>query len=276
MSAYSLPKDGVPETGSRPASGRAEAWLAGGGLAALAAAEAVTVRFDRGAGLALYALLLVALLFLSAHGAGREHLRRLSLGLAPVALLRVIGLGLPQSFLPPILNIAAVALPLALGVVIALRRSEAPAADLGLDPAPGPGVWLWYSLLALTGITLGAAEVAVLGKAPALPVVLPLGAVAAAAVLALGVGLLEELIFRGLLLHAAQAALGGPAAVIYVALFGALLQLGTGSFGQVALAFGLGLWFGWATLRSKTLYPAALAHALAVVVAYVILPLAAR
>ncbi|HEX9115320.1 MAG TPA: CPBP family intramembrane glutamic endopeptidase, partial [Anaerolineae bacterium] len=257
MAAFSVPE--APPATARPASSPAGTLAAGGALAGLALAEAATVWLGREVGLALYAGLLLALLVLAAAGGRAASLRRLGLGLATVPLLRVIGLGLPQPFLPPLIGLAAVALPLALGVAIALRRSEAPPSALGLNPAPGLQVLFWYPPLALTGFTLGVAEVLVLGKPPELPALSGLGLAAAALLLVLGVGFLEEIIFRGLVLQAIRTTRGGMVAVFYAALLGALLQLGTGSAGQVALTFVMGLWFGWVTLRSRTLYPAALA-----------------
>jgi hypothetical protein len=84
-------------------------------------------------------------------------------------------------------------------------------------------------------------------------------------------GLLEELIFRGLLLRAATGSLG-PWGLWYSSLLFATLQIGYRSPGHLVLAFSLGAIWAWTVQNTGSLVGVSLAHGLANVTVFLILP----
>lgn len=251
--------------------------LAGAALAGLLLAEILVAWVDRTLGAGLYALLFAGLLGFAGL-AEDDRIRRLSLSLSLVAFICVLAFAMPLSRLPALVAHAVIILPLLLATVAVLRRFDLPLTLVGLGPGQGSGVLVWYPVAALTGVILGFAEAGLLHPQSLFVVQLgkgvpPLWLALAAALLALG-ALLEETIFRGLLLHSLSALFGDGTALLYSAMLGAFLQLGYGALGsmtvaaQVTTALLAGLWFGWLTLRTRSIYPAALAHALSAVTAY--------
>jgi len=81
----------------------------------------------------------------------------------------------------------------------------------------------------------------------------------------------EELAFRGLLQTTALRAIGVPGLVLVSVLF-AVLHVSHRSGGYLAIMFGLGLIAAWTVLRTKSTLGVALAHVVASLVAYMLLP----
>ncbi len=76
--------------------------------------------------------------------------------------------------------------------------------------------------------------------------------------LSVGPALSEELAFRGLILQGLRSRLGAVSAVVVTALFFGVIHL---DIVQGVLAFVIGLYLGYLTVRSGSIYPALVAHA---------------
>jgi uncharacterized protein len=86
-----------------------------------------------------------------------------------------------------------------------------------------------------------------------------------------GVGVVEEIVFRGLLQRTAFSLLRGRGLVYVSALF-MVLHTGVGGGITALLMFGVGLLFSQLALRSGSLLGVAAAHGCANVLIYVVLP----
>jgi membrane protease YdiL (CAAX protease family) len=84
-------------------------------------------------------------------------------------------------------------------------------------------------------------------------------------------GVLEEVLFRGILQSVAQARLGGLGLVFVSALSG-LLQISSQGAAAALLVFALSLVFSWAVGRTRSVLGVGIAHGLANVGLFVILP----
>lgn len=79
------------------------------------------------------------------------------------------------------------------------------------------------------------------------------------------VPVVEEVLFRGVLMRSLCELLGERSGVVVQAVIFAIAHVrvfGGASGGQVLVAFGAGLVFGWVTSRTKRLAPAIVAHAI--------------
>jgi uncharacterized protein len=238
-------------------------WRLAAVLAALSAGEVAV-----GIGLPLVALgvdlvLLFGLIFLSGFGSEGERGLALALSLAP--LIRVTSLTLPPN-LPPLAwyMVASLCLLAACGIVARLLGYSL--ADLGCQAGDA------LDQLAIASLGLPVAVVAFLIDTK--PSWLPMSSVAAmlvsSAVLA-GVGVVEEIVFRGLLQRAAFSLLRGRGLVYVSALF-MVLHTGVGGGITALLMFGVGLLFAELAQASGSLLGVAAAHASANVLLYVVLP----
>ena len=127
------------------------------------------------------------------------------------------------------------------------------------------------TLTGLSGLGLGYLEYRILHPTP-LALSFTLGSIwLPALILLLFTGLLEELIFRGLLQRASQALLGnlGP---VYVSLAFAVLHIGYRSLADIAFVFAVGLLFSLVSGRSRSIWGVTLAHGLTNISLFLVFP----
>ncbi len=227
--------------------------LALGCLAAITIAEALTSFGNPRAGMALYCALLAALVI----GAGFLRLapaRCLLLGVSLAPMVRISSLALPLGGVPPALAALAAGIPpLAAGAVVVysagLSRQQ-----IGLQATRLHREGLLGSVGLLLGPLLYLAQRQPPAGAPSLSALwAPMLALA-------GVGVIEEVLFRGIMQATAVQALGRPGILLPAALYAVLMGSASLFVGGVALA--IGLLFGWIVQRRSSIVGVALAHAL--------------
>lgn len=157
-------------------------------------------------------------------------------------------------------------------MALALLRTIPLSADqVGLRPPSRPH-WPLVASVALSGLALGAIQYALL-RPPPLVGSPALGGVLLALVLLLGAGLLEEVLFRGILQATAIEVLGIWPGIVYGSVLFGALSIGQHSAAQVVFASGVAWYFSVVVLRTRTLLGVALAHGLTNILAYIIFPL---
>ena len=218
------------------------------------------------AGIATHSVLLVTLLCHADLGARAKRSLLLALALVPIARIATLVLPLVttqidyQWYLLP-----AVAMLLA-GLIVA-RQTGLSRLDLNLRVGSLP----LQLVIGLLGIPIGIIEYTILQPASMITepswreIWLP------AVALVVSSGLAEEFMFRGVLQATALATLGRRG-LIYVALVFAIQRLGNGSWLDAVLMFCVGLLFAWLVSDSLSLLGVSLAHGLASVMLYLILP----
>jgi|tagenome__1003787_1003787.scaffolds.fasta_scaffold20984575_4 membrane protease YdiL (CAAX protease family) len=236
---------------SRPARAAVGAYVA-----ALVAAEALAAFAGPVPAAAAEGALLLILLVHYVVGAGREARALAALALVPV--LRLSSLGLATRDHVAFLVISGA--PVLLAVVLAARALELPGV-LALRELRLRSQW---------HVAVGVGIVAALA-APALDVVPAVdphsrvGLALAALAVFVFVGLLEELVFRGLIQGALEPLVGAWSVAAADALFAATyLDSGSAAYTIGMAAFGLAC--GWWVRRTRSVAGAAVAHGLVAVV----------
>jgi membrane protease YdiL (CAAX protease family) len=198
----------------------------------------------------------------------------LLLALAVVCLYRLLALT-PIHGNPIINRLVIVGAPVLLGAILALRHFRSNQVLAPRSARHVGGMAAQY-LIALSGVPLSWAAYKVFkptvtitfrgpGHAAGSEILL---AVAALAVFS---GLLEELVFRGLVHAAARTSFGPSALYVSAAVFGAA-YLGTGSAAIVAFVVAVGAFFGWCYEGTESVAGVALAHAIIAVGVFVVWP----
>jgi hypothetical protein len=123
----------------------------------------------------------------------------------------------------------------------------------------------------LTGVIVGTLDYFILQPPPLANPLTWLDVWQPALILMVCSGLLEELIFRGLLLHAAMSRLGAWG-LLYSSLLFATMQTGCRYPAHLFFAFVAGMVWAWVVRRTGSLLGVALAHGLTNVVALLIMP----
>jgi membrane protease YdiL (CAAX protease family) len=194
-----------------------------------------------------------------------------ALTLAP--LLRIVSLATPSTPLTTINWLAIVSVPLLLASAAVMHALRLRPRDVFLGPGDRRYSPLNVGLIA-SGFGIGLLEFQIIRPAPWIEGANSPNLPFAIFVVFLTTGLVEELIFRGILLRTGVQLLGRRGGLVYVTVLFAALHIGFMSVPSLLLAFILGLVFGAVVLRTQSLWGAIGAHALANVALYLILPFA--
>jgi uncharacterized protein len=183
-------------------------------------------------------------------------------------LIRLLSLALPVTLWSPTLGYLMVSLPLFAGVAVVMKLIAWRWTDLGFwkgDP-------LLQIAIGMGGVGLGWIQHRILMPDPLAPAPTWSSIWLPAVVLFVCTGLLQELIFRGLIMRAAVPIFGVGGAVLYSATLFALMHVGYASFLNVGFVFGVGLLFGWLVTRTGSLFGTTLAHGLTNVSLFLVWP----
>jgi len=261
---------------SRPADGtvgwawigtqRAVAVVAVAALVAVAVAELLTTWSDPRLGMILHGLVLAGLFVASMQTQWREAWA-LMLNLAFAPLIRILSLSLPLTEFPILYWYLITSVPLFAATWVAKRSLGFTWRGLGLTLRG----WPLQIVIGLSGLLFGAVEYYILRPEPLAPELSWAATWLPALILVVCTGLLEELIFRGLLQRAAGDTLGRWA-VPYVAMLFAVLHIGYRSLLDMVFVFVVGLAFGWVVERTRSLLGVTLAHGLTNVMLFLVMP----
>ena len=233
-------------------------------LLGITVAELVTTLVDPTAGMVVHAGLLIGLLIYSV-GARDIPAQRLALALTLAPMTRLVSLMLPLAQFPQAIWYPLVSVPLLLATAQAARQLGLRPRDIGLCL----GAWPHQLLLMGCGLGIGALEYGIL-RPP-----LRAGSTEDWALLAVSLvlvtGCSEELIFRGLLQTVTRQALGRGGLLYGAVLFG-VLHIGYHSLLDVILVSAIGLGFGYLVRWGGSLLGVALAHGLANVTLFLLMP----
>ncbi len=235
-------------------------------IAALGAAEAVTIFVSQVGGVVMHMALLAALVVLAVRWRGESsHRLMIALGLAP--LTRILSLSMPLSEIADVYWYVIIAVPLLVGVFAVIRTLDLGPDQVGLTARAMPV----QILIGLSGAAIGVVDYLILEPDALIPALDWREMIVPVIVLMLATGLAEELAFRGVMQRAATEVLARWGWVA-VAMVYALLQMGHGSLFHGLLAFGVALFFGWTVRRTGSIVGVSLSHGLANVGLYLVYP----
>lgn len=240
--------------------------LAVGYLVMLTLAEVLTTLVEPRLGLLLHSLLLAGALAYSARHWDRPvHRFWTTLSLAP--LIRLMSLSLPLRMFPQVYWYLVVSIPLFIAATVVRRTLNVSWEECGLH---GKGLPLQL-LVAVVGPLLGLVEYRILRPAPLISSLNWGQILVPALILLFSTGLLEELIFRGVMQWAVLEVMGKPG-IVYVAAVFAVLHTGHRSLAEVFFVFGVALFFGWFVYRTRSIVGVSLAHGLINVWLFLVVP----
>lgn len=236
-------------------------------LFALGIAERTVYFVDPVQGLFLHAgILVVFILYVSARWDQSQYRYLLSLSIVP--MMRIISLALPLQHFPLAFWYILVNLVLFVAILIFAQRLEFTRLDLGINL----NVFPVQLLVGLSGILIGVGYYLILRPSLLTSGMTLIQRIVLGLVFLVCNGLLEELIFRGMLQHIAEKILDHRLAWVYVAAMYSLLTLGSYSLGSVAFTFVVSLFFSWIVSRTGSIAGVSLAHGLASITLFLIMP----
>ncbi len=235
-------------------------------LAACLSAELVT-DVEETAGIVIYFVTLFLIIIHSSipkKAADQRFL--LTLGLIP--LMRITNLAIPLGEISEIYWYIIIAVPMLAGILAVMRVLDLNPSDVGLTRANVP-YWQIF-LLATAGLGFGVIDYFIL-EPDSLITSLTFGEILVPAlILLVTTGIVEELVFRGVMQHTAQAM--WQWGWIYIAILYAVLQLGHGSALHCLFALVVMLLFGWIVKKTGSIVGVSLSHGMVNIGLYLVWP----
>jgi membrane protease YdiL (CAAX protease family) len=215
-----------------------------------------------GHGLALLALLLMAAFLEDPKG------RRIYLTLAFAPLIRLVSLSLPLGQLPMMYWYLLVGVPITFAVVMVARYGGFKPKEIGLTG----NHWFLQVLFGLAGIGLGYVEYLILRPGPLVEAMTFSQMWLPALILIVFTGILEEVIFRGMMQTAFAEKLGRWLGLVLISILFAVLHLGYQSLLDVVFVFAVAILFGVFTELTGSILGVSIAHGLTNVTLFLIFP----
>jgi membrane protease YdiL (CAAX protease family) len=236
-------------------------------LVAIAVAEVVTnVLHLVVAGLICHVIILAALIVHSSIVTESLN-QKLLLALCLAPLTRILSLSMPISQFPQVYCYLIIYSVLFLAAWVVKHRLKYTARETGLNTRELP-VQL---LVVPSGVVFAVVEYYVLRPEPLISELYWGEALLPAFILLVSTGFTEEFVFRGVVQRASMEALG-KLGLPYVALLFALLHLIHMSAIDIAIAFLIGLFFGWVVHKTGSLLGVTLSHGITNIGIYLIVP----
>ncbi len=240
-------------------------------LLAITAAEVVTIVLHPLLGLMLHIVALIALLIQSARAAD-DRKRSFLLSLMIVPIIRIVSLGLPLAAFGQTWWYALTSVPLFAASVLIIRALALRRREIGLT-LPQARHWLPTLAVACSGIPLGIVEFHILRPTSIVDSTSVRDLIVPALVLLIGTGLLEELIFRGILQTVAARIFSTSTAIVYVSSIFAVLHTGHNVSIDILFVFGVALYFASVVRVTHTLIGVSIAHGVTNIMLFIVLPL---
>lgn len=202
----------------------------------------------------------------------KDKFTSLLLALTLVPLIRILSLVMPLSHFPRIqwFIIIGVAVYLAFFVLLFQQKSNIKECGLRLPTKKHIPIEVGIILL---GIPLGFAEYYILRPTPFIDSFSIENIIVAVLILFIATGLMEELIFRGLLQKKSTDILGVWPGILFITLIFAVLHIGNLSLLDVLLVFSIGGLYAVVVKTTKTVIGVSISHTLVNVFLFIICPL---
>jgi uncharacterized protein len=238
-------------------------------LVGLAVAETLITFIHPQIGLWAHGVLLVALLV---HGGlfARRAQKRFLVALSLLPLTRLLSLSLPLDNIPMIYWYATISAPLLIAAWLVMHLLGYTRQKIGLTTGSWRGLPLHLTIGA-TGFGFGYLESLLVQREPLVEALVLREVLLPTLILLIFTGFLEEFIFRGLLLRTSLETVGRYA-IPYVSLLYAVFHLGYHSCLNFIFAFLVGMFFGYAVLRTRSLLGVSISHGLINVSIFLIYP----
>ena len=235
-------------------------------LLGIALGEFFTSGSQPAIGLVVHGIVLV-LLLVQGGAAKRRVVQRFYFSMALVPLIRLMSLSLPLTKFQFVYWYLIIGTPLFLAAFFSARMMGL-SIDRLLFNFSKPGSQI---LVALSGVLLGYMEYVIL-RPPSLVEDFSFRLIwQPALILLIFTGLLEEVIFRGLLQQASREFLGRWG-ISYAALLFAVMHLGYRSMADFLFVLLVALYFGWVVLQTRSILGVTIAHGLTNIGLFLIFP----
>lgn len=235
-------------------------------------AEIITAYYDPKIGILLHSILMFALFGHAAYiYPSHRDLAHLLMAIGIAPLIRIISLSTPLSSFSYIYWFLILSIPLFSGILVlrAIQGLSEEALGLVFDIRK----LHWEGGIAIAGIPLGVLEYYILKPEPILEDPSLQSIIAPILIMIICTGLVEELVFRGLIQHNAEKVFGLWVGILITSVTFGFLHTGNLNPMSVVFAFAVGFLFSVVKIRTKSIIGISLSHGILNCTLFLISPL---
>jgi membrane protease YdiL (CAAX protease family)/predicted negative regulator of RcsB-dependent stress response len=182
-------------------------------------------------------------------------------------LLRIMGLIIPVTEIQPLYWLVIISIPLAVAILILMKNLQINRKDVGITT----GKPFYQLLIGLSGISLGMVEYLILQPGAIVSGLTTANIILASSVIMLSTGLIEELIFRGIIQKTAESILGNWGGIIFASILFTSFNIMNSPLNLI-FTFLVSLFYGYIYQKTGSILGVSISHGLCNMLVYLYLP----
>lgn len=246
-------------------------WVAGLYVIIITLAEIFTTYTDPRWGVGAHLLLLVLLVIhIGFTRSGDTGVDRLLIPVLFAPIIRILSMSLPLADFPRITWYMIVAIPIFAVVPQVRSLLDYSWRDIGFKI--GWDTLRFQLIIIFSGVVFGVSEYFILRPQPFIGDLTLAQLLIPALILLIGTGVMEEVVFRGLMQKSASETLGKWGGLLFASLIFAVLHIGYQSMADLMFVFTAGAFWGWVWMRTGSLWSISLAHGITNILLFLVIP----
>ncbi len=192
----------------------------------------------------------------------------LSQAMIILPLIKIISLNITVMAIKPIYWLVIATIPITIATIIFMKNMSITPRKAGLITGNLP----LQLIIALTGIGLGIIEYTIIHPSALISNFNPINIILAGSIIVISTGLLEELIFRGIIQKLAENIMGNFSAIIFASILFTILNIGWNSPLNVIFIFLVSLYYGYVFQKTRSILGIGISQGLCNVTLFILLP----
>ncbi len=194
--------------------------------------------------------------------------------LAAIPLLRMLSMAMPVGLIQPLYRYPMVGIPVLVSIGIILKETNVPWSQIGLQwPQIQRSDQIWENvLIAMSGLPLGLMGYYFADPIPLLTTFSWGAVIASTLVIIFYIAILEEVVFRGMVLTTLQNTFGQMGILIATVLYTLMFASYHSIEGIILMGFS-SLLYSWHVLESRSILAATISHTLMIVGMLIVWPI---
>lgn len=235
-------------------------------LSILVIAEYTTTFISMKLGLVIHTVLLFALFIHSS--LSKKKMKVLLAAMMMLPLIRIVGLSMPLTVVKHLYWYIIIAVPLFAASAALMRTQNLTRDDAGLNLRK----LRWQVAVALTGFPMGYIEYQILRPEALIPHLSVQNFITGFAVMLIGTGLAEELLFRGIVQRNAEEVMGKVTGLLYASLLFTALHVGWKSGYDLIFVFSVAVVYGLVFQRTRSIAGITVSHGISNSILFLVMP----
>lgn len=235
-------------------------------LSILVIAEYTTTFISMKLGLVIHTVLLFALFIHSS--LSKKKMKVLLAAMMMLPIIRIVGLSMPLTVVKHLYWYIIIAVPLFAASAALMRTQNLTRDEAGLNLRK----LRWQVAVALTGLPMGYIEYQILRPEALIPYLSVQNFITGFAVMLIGTGLAEELLFRGIVQRNAEEVMGKVTGLLYASLLFTALHVGWKSGYDLIFVFSVAVIYGFVFQRTRSIAGITVSHGISNSILFLVMP----